>query len=196
MSIRAGFLFTFFSLAALVASYTLSGNSAVVGGKMRPVENELGPAGYAGWNDDEYISHSLLNAHIPDTTELEFVNYSINGIPVSIGTTTVGRIIQSSDDIYLNSILVEATGGAGGADFIFRFNNEQVVVGGNRPLYHVMNGVIGFPLMPDSAIAVYITEYGNPGEFISGHFSGTVRKFTSPDLVYTISCAFRVRRQF
>jgi hypothetical protein len=40
-----------------------------------------------------------------------------------------------------------------------------------------------------------ITEYGKPGEFISGNFEGVRTKYVpTPPVIYNISCNFRVRR--
>src|SRR6187402_1399191 len=143
MRIRSIVLLSFVSLTGIAAHHAVFGHSAATGGKMRYTEIKLITTDDTGWYEDE---HRHLNfTSVPDTTEQEFVQYSINGASVSINNTTVGKIIQSPDDIYPNSILIEATGGANAADLHFRFNNEQVVVGGNRPLYHVMNGIIGFP---------------------------------------------------
>ena len=154
------------------------------------VTASIGTTTYVGFYN------TLDYKYLYDSANQEYVSYNINGTSILVENTGSGKVAELQDDIYFNSVLIEAIGGANGVDLQFRFNNQNINVGGKQNLYHVMNGVIGFPLMPDSAIAVNITEYGNPGEFISGNFSGSVRNFNLPNLVYTISCAFRVRRQF
>ncbi|MEP6674130.1 MAG: carboxypeptidase-like regulatory domain-containing protein [Ferruginibacter sp.] len=43
---------------------------------------------------------------------------------------------------------------------------------------------------------VNITEYGNVGQYISGNFTGTVVGFAAPHTSFTMTCSFRVKRQY
>lgn len=45
-------------------------------------------------------------------------------------------------------------------------------------------------------VNVSITEFGLPGRFISGNFTGTLVSATAPNTSYNISCSFRVKRRW
>ncbi|HMK02560.1 MAG TPA: hypothetical protein VK489_00130, partial [Ferruginibacter sp.] len=94
------------------------------------------------------------------------------------------------------AVYIEATDGPNGADLFFRFSDQNISVGSSQELFHIFNGVIGFPTLPATPLQVHITEYGSVGQYISGNFTGTVHDFNPPHTAYLLTCNFRVKRQF
>jgi len=143
------------------------------------------------------VSCSKSDTPVPPVPREEFVDYTVNGALISINPAVRGKVLHETDVMYPNSLYIEATDGVNGADLFFRFSDQNISVGSNQDLYHIMNGdVIGFPIMPATPIQVHITEYGSIGQFISGNFTGTVHDFITPATPYLVTCNFRVKRQF
>jgi hypothetical protein len=134
------------------------------------------------------------------------------GLISACGTSTVGVINYTIDGVSktlveptnsLNAYFTPIGGGwttildlvsSGNSNITFQFNGDATI--GNA---HTVNDIFspGFAI-DERAIApvpltVTITEFGNPGGFVSGQFSGPVLGFPS-NAPHTISCDFRVRR--
>jgi hypothetical protein len=94
---------------------------------------------------------------------------SISGIPIEAGTFSY------------TSFLVDTTNiGLGTKQLVFEIFADEI--SSSRDCYG--------PL-----VFATITEYGNPGEFISGNFEGVRTKYVPiPAVTYNISCYFRVKR--
>jgi hypothetical protein len=75
----------------------------------------------------------------------------------------------------------------------FSVSNTSIGTGNFiRQLFIVAPGVSGVFLTPDLAgIAIHITEYGAPGDYIAGNFSGTAK---SGGVSHVLSCSFRMKR--
>jgi hypothetical protein len=127
------------------------------------------------------------------TSTVGIINYTIDGIPKTL--------IEPTNP--LNAYFTSAGGGwttvldlvsSGNPNINFQFNGDATI--GNL---HAVNeiwspdfGIDGRATAP-IPLTVTITEYGGPGGFISGQFSGSLLGFPS-NTPHTISCDFRVRR--
>ncbi|HMK05644.1 MAG TPA: hypothetical protein VK489_15690 [Ferruginibacter sp.] len=125
----------------------------------------------------------------------EFVDYSVNGVAVTINRASGGNMIHATDPLYNDAVYIEAMSGMG-SGIHFRFSDQNISATSTQELYHIMGDVMSIPLMPATPIAVRITEYGSIGQFISGSFTGTVHDFITPAKPYLVTCKFRVKRQF
>lgn len=127
------------------------------------------------------------------TSTPEFVNYTINGSPVSI-IPPAGSIYQEADSMNTNSMLVSAY--ENNLSFItMGINTQSIATGSIQDLNRFTSNQTGQTTIP-APIQVNITEYGSVNQFISGNFSGTVIGTAAPNNSYTVTCNFRVRRHF
>lgn len=79
----------------------------------------------------------------------------------------------------------------------FSMNNTGIGVGSAQNLTSFYTSTIGAQtVITTPAIVVNITEYGAIGEYIAGNFSGTVLESVPPSTPHTVTCSFRIRRNF
>ena len=127
------------------------------------------------------------------TSTVEFVNYTIDGIPLSI-TPANGYISQSPDSSIINSVQVSAYQN-NNASILFAFSKLNISPGSIQDLTN-FNSVQTGQTTISGTIPVSITEYGNLGQYIAGSFTGSVISVAPPNTVHTISCNFRFKRYY
>ncbi|HMI77344.1 MAG TPA: hypothetical protein VK484_01055 [Ferruginibacter sp.] len=167
-------------------------NVTIIGG-----DNATGQEGLIGSLALNSGINNVGNITACTNSNQEYVNFTVDGTAFSVipGVPSWGvTLVHVPDPIYPNSIYIEATGVTN--TLWFRFNDQNISAGSTQDLYHFWDGIIGMPLMPTIPIRVNIAEYGNIGQFISGNFSGTIYDFSPPNNPHTVTCNFRVRRQF
>jgi hypothetical protein len=127
------------------------------------------------------------------TSVTEFVNYSINGSPTSI-IPPVGIIHQGPDTFNINSMQISAFDN-NTSSVNMGINTQNISTGSTQALGYFTTSQIGQTTIP-VPILVNITEYGSIGQFISGNFIGSVTGTAPPNNSYTITCNFRVKRNY
>jgi len=124
----------------------------------------------------------------------EFMNYTVNGTPVSI-TPAVGGLYQTPDSMALNTLRVYGYISSGPSFISLGINNTGIAPGSTQSLTLYTDDITGQTTIP-VAVSVHITEYGSIGQFIAGNFSGSVTGAAPPNTVYTVTCNFRFRRNY
>jgi len=76
------------------------------------------------------------------------------------------------------------------------FTMQNIAPNSIQDLISFRAGEINDSLITINPIPVYITEYGNTGDYISGTFSGTMKSFYTPANTFSVSCTFRMKRWF
>lgn len=127
------------------------------------------------------------------TSTVGIINYTIDGVLKTITepvNTLSGYYTPAGGGFTTILDMVPAPGAPG---INFQFDGGSAI-GSSHNVYDVFTtGVPDGRLSTSSPLTVTITEFGNPGGFISGQFSGTMNEFTS-GTPHTIVCDFRVRR--
>lgn len=78
----------------------------------------------------------------------------------------------------------------------FGYNNAGIGVGTSQNLTAFSASAIVDQTTIPTPIGVIITEYGAVGDYIAGHFTGTIVGSAPANTPYVINCSFRVRRNF
>ncbi len=124
----------------------------------------------------------------------EYVNYTVNGTPFSV-VPPIGTI-RGYDSIAINSRVIYGYDSNINAYADFGISKLNIGPGSIQNLTFFSCAQTGYPSTIPAPISVNITEYGNIGQFISGNFSGTVTSAAPPNTTYTITCNFRIKRNY
>jgi hypothetical protein len=124
------------------------------------------------------------------TSTVGIINYTIDGVPRTLAGPA--RILNAYFTSGTTNIL-DLVPSPGVSEISFQFDGGTAL-GSAHDMFNVFTtSVPDGRLYNSSPLSVTVTEFGNPGGFISGNFSGTMNEFTS-GTPHTISCNFRVRR--
>ena len=124
----------------------------------------------------------------------QYIYYTINGITNYVYTSPADTFTQKTQ--YL-PVIVNITGSHFGTPNGFTdiwFLQSGIAQGSSQPLAFFHNNQLDSPLTVINPIAINITEYGTPGQFIAGNFSGVLKGKPPAYPLYNVVCAFRVRR--
>lgn len=138
-------------------------------------------------------ANNIGNITACGTSNQVFANYSVNSTPFSI-TPPPGFIEQQPDSLNFNAIRIGGWNISSG-NLNFSFSKLNIGPGSIQNLTSFYSQQTGQTSIP-APISVNITEYGSIGQYISGNFSGTVTGTAAPNNNYSITCNFRVRRNF
>ena len=125
----------------------------------------------------------------------EFINYTVNGIPYSF-VPPVDSILALPNNlaftwrIYGNRKPVNANYVIVSFDFI------AIHVGTKQHLLSFNLDQIPANAITNAPIFVSITECGTTGQFIAVNFSGSYTGPAPTNIVYNITCNFRIKRNF
>ena len=137
----------------------------------------------------------------------QFMSYTINGINYYIDDNTINSFsssVQLTPSGNLDFLWVYTSTGLVNPPLSFNFESEAISI--SQPYgqlvtldsyqFGIQSGPIPIPhsVTFPNPVLVYITEFGNPGEFISGHFSGIGLDYDPPHAPNNFSCSFRVKR--
>ncbi len=127
----------------------------------------------------------------------EFINYSINGTNYSL-TAPADNLIQEMNTQIVPPVIY-ISGHAGSAGTVtntanFSFTQTAIAAGSTQTLTNFISRQINDTTSLTSATNVNITEYGAVGQFIAGNFTTTVTGAPPANILYNITCNFRVRR--
>jgi hypothetical protein len=133
------------------------------------------------------------------TSIAEFINYTVNGTDYSI-TSLTGRFYgevrspnqNTQPDVYIYGS--EDSTGQSGNNFVITFDQSGIGVNSQQNLLSFNTQQINDSVKITAPILVKVTEYGAPGEFIAGNFTGTVTGAPPANTPYNITCNFRVKR--
>lgn len=127
----------------------------------------------------------------------QFINFTIDGTSYNF-TAPLDSLMayKNQQGTPIGGTFVNGMASTGSFRYIgWRFDGSAT---GTFPL---LNIDLAVPSLNDTVavstampITVNITEYGQPGGYISGSFTGVLAGLTTPN--HTIQCSFRVRRQF
>jgi hypothetical protein len=153
------------------------------------------------------------NTHQQGTVQSVTLNTGVNnlGALTACGTSTVSTMTYTFDGVTtiltdpadtvvsyflsqsLSTIVLKIVTGQASPSINFTFDGGNATGTGHQVneifALHFPGGRVTAP----APLTVTITEFGNPGGFISGSFSGSVLDFAN-NAPHTISCSFRVRR--
>lgn len=122
------------------------------------------------------------------------INYTIDGVPATLiePTNTLNAYFTAPAGGW--TTIFDLVPSPGASNISFQFNGAPVTGSAHEvtDIFSTGFAVDGRANAP-VPLVVTITEYGNQGGFVSGHFSGSVLGFPS-NTPHTISCDFRVRR--
>jgi hypothetical protein len=129
----------------------------------------------------------------------QFINYTINGTDYTLTAP------EDSFYHYVNIQPNPATGeiagytvpGSSTGSVFFRYTQEGIGLNSTQTLVAFSSQQMGDSLGTTitTPINLNITEYGAPGEFISGNFTGTLVGPPPANTPYNVTCSFRVRRR-
>ena len=128
----------------------------------------------------------------------QFINYTINGITYNytkpIDTLFVS--LSAPNPFNNNLISYQISGGViplSQTNYVSFSFDAIPTQGGTGSLSDINSPQIITPASYLNPVVVNFTEYGGPGQFLAGNFTGTRIKTTIPTAVYNFSCSFRVR---
>jgi hypothetical protein len=180
-----------------------------------PIVN--GAFSYTGVACGNAMTHLVViddNAHQQSETQSVMLNTGLNdlGTISACGTSIVGTISYTLDAVTktftepadtLSSYFLSQAGWtlvlkiiasqSTNPDFNFQFDGGNATGTGHKVTEIFSKDFPGGRLVAPVPLTVTITEYGKPGSFISGSFSGLVLDFAT-NAPHNISCTFRVRR--
>ncbi len=142
-------------------------------------------------------ANNIGNLSACGTSIEQFINYSVNGVNYN-WTAPADSLAQEADSSSSSNVVFVGGFRRTIPDEIgFAFLNNNISQGSTQELNYLNStitgetnaGEVGQPV-----INVNITEYGIPGQFISGNFSGSVKGINPPNTTYNITCSFRIRR--
>lgn len=120
------------------------------------------------------------------------INYTIDGVPHTlVEPAKTLHAYYTSVSGWTTVLDVVPVPGVSGINF--QFDGGDALGTGHHVSDVFSTGFTDGRAYTTTPLTVTITEFGNPGGFISGHFSGQLNEFTS-GTPRTISCDFRVRR--
>jgi hypothetical protein len=152
--------------------------------------------------------NSLGTINACGISSAQFMSYTINGINYYIDDNTYNSFsstVMLTPWGNLNELWVDASTGLVSPPLQFSFQANTISISQpSHRLYSCRSYQFGIQSMPTTPVEhvvtfpnpvlVYITEFGNPGEYISGHFSGIGLDDDPPHAAYNFSCSFRVKR--
>ncbi len=122
-----------------------------------------------------------------NTSSTQFINYSID-----TSNYTLTSPIDTFNCYSQGSMTVSGSQLPNWNNGIyFTFDTTNIGVGSNQTLLSAYLNNVNDSLFIRTPISVNITEYGIPGQFVSGNFTGTLNGLQR---TYFINCSFRVRR--
>lgn len=126
------------------------------------------------------------------TSTLGIITYTLDGVPKVLieptDTLTSYFLPQASSTTVLRLSTMSSA-----PQFNFQFNGGNAIGTGHEVAEIWSSDFPGGRLTATTPLTVTITEFGNPGSFIAGSFSGLTEEFTT-GIQHTISCNFRIRR--
>jgi hypothetical protein len=131
------------------------------------------------------------------TTISRFINYTLNGVVHSLifpADSANVSVSSQPPQTRISAFSIPTTGQQVNRYINFNFAGNTVGATTISSLT-VTGGSTSASLAPSSTIPVNITEFGAPGGFIAGSFSGTVRVDSSTTQI-PIQCNFRVLRYY
>lgn len=129
----------------------------------------------------------------------QFINYSINGATYSLTAPADSFIVFSNPQVTPSRIEINGnmtTAGPGGSRYVaFDITDAGIAVGSTQSLINFYTSDILDSTSINTPINVAITEYGSPGQFVAGNFTGVLTGSGPTPATYNITCSFRVRRR-
>ena len=133
---------------------------------------------------------AVNNMQLEEMPLLHYFNISINGTNFHFNSAAESVFYHGNDNalIYFQDEPLSKFGW-------LSFKDKTPYEAGMLELFDPGTGT--FLVLYETTDAIYpvtITEFGTPGEFISGHYSGTYTDAEN-NPVYHVACSFRVRRR-
>lgn len=138
--------------------------------------------------------HNLGTLSACAVSSVSTITYVIDGSSVTIaepGLQPAGYLIGPASD--WTQVLILGGDQSMNPDVTFQFDGGAAVGAAHKVTEVFSKGFAGKRAYAPVPLTLTITEYGNPGGFISGSFSGLMLDFVD-NTPYNFSCQFRVRR--
>lgn len=167
------------------ASVTFIAEDAAAGEQSTPLNYNL----VAGAN-------TVGNLQACGITTEQFVNYTFDGDSYSYTAPADSFYQYNNTQSVPATIEISAqnfTGAPSGFTTI-GFTSAGITAGSTQDLTRFWPSFAGDSLTIATPISVNITEYGAVGEFIAGNFSGSLTSRPPANIVYPVTCTFRIRR--
>lgn len=137
-------------------------------------------------------ANTVANIQACGISTQQFINYIINGVAYSY-TAPADTFSYFNDILSKISITAETVPASG--QMSFGMSNAAITAGGNQNLIFFYPVPIYDSLSMNTPISVYISEYGQPGQFVAGSFTGTFTGQPPTNTPYNATCNFRIRRR-
>lgn len=127
------------------------------------------------------------------TSSVSTATYVINGVSRTItqpADTLGGYYFSNGGGI---TTILKISGGSGSSDFSFQFNGGTGLGSGHTVTDVWSPGFNSGRAIAPVPLAVNITEFGGPGGFITGSFSGLLLDFAD-NTIYNVNYHFRIKR--
>jgi hypothetical protein len=145
------------------------------------------------------VNYSLIagdnavgNIQACGVTTQQFINYTINGISYSY-SSPIDTFFYSNQNTYI--IIQGETISPPRSGSYMLMDNANIAVGTSQSLIVFDPSQINDSTTITTPIMVNITEYGAPGQFVAGNFTGTFRGSPPSNTVYNVTYSFRIRRR-
>jgi hypothetical protein len=139
-------------------------------------------------------SNILGNIQACGVTTDQFFNFSINGTLYSF--TSAFDTLRQEVSVITNEYRYAAYRLTSQNSAILTLNSIGIGLNSNQPLIGFRTTYLNDTTFIPTPIFVNITEFGNPGQFVSGNFTGQLRRTTPPNTNYNIVCNFRIKRTY
>ncbi len=142
--------------------------------------------------------NTIGNIQACGITTSEFIHYSVDGGTTYTDLTAPGdSLYHSGNGTTSMSYIVGNNFSVPANNYIsFSFDNTGIAAGSAQNLLGFGAANIMDQTTITTPILVNITEFGAVGGYIAGNFAGTVTGSAPANTPYSITCSFRVRRNF
>ena len=129
-------------------------------------------------------------------TITSYVNYTLDGSSYSL--TVPSQLYQGIDpQVNPDKEMIIAYGDISGGTTNFDFTYSGIGVNSHQQLLHFSSTSLSDSLTSiTTPIAVNITEYGAVNQFMAGNFSGILTGAPPANIQHTVTCNFRLKRQY
>jgi hypothetical protein len=140
----------------------------------------------AGVNNIQAITACGVNTQ-------QFINYTINGAAYNFSAPTDSLRFYNSSGTSTTAYINGFTLNNNSSFYVF-FNSTGLAPNSTQNLEYFSASQINDSTTINTPILVNITEYGAIGEFIAGNFAGPLNGGAPNNIVYNVTCNFRMKR--